>query len=353
MAFLSGFENDIFVSYARVDDIPTIDARGWVSTFVDYLKKLLDQRLGRIGACSLWMDRELAGNVAFTPAIMDAVRKSAVLVIVLSPGYLHSEWCRNEANTFLETLAKQRDPHRRVFVVEILETDRSEWPTPLQNLLGFKFWDSDGAPITRDKDRYFKVIHDIAVRIVEVLKQIASDEPAFALDEVIETLPIAVDGSSQQERGFDTRRDKGDYDVFLCHNSQDKPAVREIAKQLMARDLLPWLDEWDLRPGLPWQEALEEQIEQIRSTAVFVGESGFGPWQNMELNSFLREFAARRAPVIPVILKDCVNIPRLPTFIRGMHWVDFRKDSPDPLGNLIWGITGKRPNRNDSRNESS
>jgi hypothetical protein len=25
-----------------------------------------------------------------------------------------------------------------------------------------------------------------------------------------------------------------------------------------------------------------------------------------------------------------------------MTWVDFRKDDPDPMEQLVWGITGKR-----------
>lgn len=62
-----------------------------------------------------------------------------------------------------------------------------------------------------------------------------------------------------------------EFDVFLCHNSQDKPEVIEIAEQLKQQGLNPWLDIWELRPGLSWQEVLEEQIEQIQSAAVFVG----------------------------------------------------------------------------------
>lgn len=134
-----------------------------------------------------------------------------------------------------------------------------------------------------------------------------------------------------------------EHDVFLCHNSQDKRAVKEIAERLKARGIRPWLDEWQLRPGLPWQRALEKQIRAIGSAAVFVGESGFGPWHNLELEGFLRQFVKRSCPVIPVILSTCPKRPELPVFLEGMTWVDFRKQDPDPLKQLIWGITGKQP----------
>jgi TIR domain len=55
-----------------------------------------------------------------------------------------------------------------------------------------------------------------------------------------------------------------DFDVFLCHQSEDKPAVKEIGNQLKDLGILPWLDEWELRPGLPWQRSLEKQIGQIK-----------------------------------------------------------------------------------------
>ena len=98
-----------------------------------------------------------------------------------------------------------------------------------------------------------------------------------------------------------------------------------------------------MRPGLPWQRVLEEQIENIKCAAVFVGKKGIGPWQQAELDAFLREFASRKCPVIPVLLSNAPKKPRLPVFLKGMTWVDFRKTEPDPFGQLIWGITGERP----------
>ncbi len=133
-----------------------------------------------------------------------------------------------------------------------------------------------------------------------------------------------------------------DFDVFLCHHNVDKPAVKQIGEQLKERGILPWLDEWELRPGLPWQRALEEQIAQIKAAAVFIGKDGIGPWQRQELEAFLRESANRGCPVIPVLLSDAPKEPELPIFLRGMTWVDFRSQEPAPLKQLIWGITGKR-----------
>lgn len=135
----------------------------------------------------------------------------------------------------------------------------------------------------------------------------------------------------------------GEFGVFLCHNSADKPSVRQIAQQLKGRGLRVWLDEWELRPGLDWQTTLEQVIENIKAAAVLVGNSGVGPWQNRELKAFINEFVRRGCPVIPVILPDCQDVPRLPLFLISMTWVDSRKKEPNPLEALVWGITGKKP----------
>jgi len=133
-----------------------------------------------------------------------------------------------------------------------------------------------------------------------------------------------------------------DFDVFLCHNSEDKPAVKIIGEQLKELGILPWLDEWELRPGLPWRRALEEQIKSIKAAAVFIGKNNIGPWQDTEIDAFLRQFVKRECPVIPVLLPDCKQEPTLPIFLEGMMWVDFRQPEPDPMRQLIWGITGER-----------
>ncbi len=135
---------------------------------------------------------------------------------------------------------------------------------------------------------------------------------------------------------------KDRFDVFLCHNSEDKPEVKKIGDQLKHHRLHPWLDEWELRPGFPWQRLLEENIEKIGAVVVFVGPSGIGPWQQLELEAYLHQFVNRKCPVIPVVLKGTSKLPKLPLFLQGMTWVDFRQNEPDPLKRLIWGITGEK-----------
>jgi len=140
-----------------------------------------------------------------------------------------------------------------------------------------------------------------------------------------------------------SKRESGCFDVFLCHNSADKPAVKRLGEGLKARALLPWLDEWELPPGQAWQELLERQILRIGSAAVCIGPAGISPWHQQEMRGFISEFVDRRLPVIPVLLPGAPAQPELPLFLRQFTWVDFRRAEPDPFEQLVWGITGRRP----------
>jgi hypothetical protein len=171
-------------------------------------------------------------------------------------------------------------------------------------------------------------------------------EPTTGADHSTAAMDKSADVGRKKAAASTVLRGKeevAEFDVFLCHNSEDKPAVRDLAQQLMERGLRPWLDERELRPGLPWQLVLEEQIQGIPAAAVIVG-SQVGPWQDQELQAFLRQFARRRCPVIPVLLPG-TQLLELPPFLDGMTWVDLAATDPDPLDQLEWGITGRHPDR--------
>ena len=138
------------------------------------------------------------------------------------------------------------------------------------------------------------------------------------------------------------KRRQKEFDVFLCHNSVDKPEVKRVGEKLKDYGILPWLDEWELRPGFPWQRLLQQQMLGVRAAAVFVGSSGIGPWQDREIDAFIQQFVARDCPVIPVLLRSHQGNPELPPFLSSMSYINLRKRKPNPIEQLIWGITGRK-----------
>lgn len=147
MNYVSGYEHDVFVSYAHVDDTPLGEAKkkGWVTNLIALLETRLAQRLGRSDAFSIWMDRELAGNVRITREIAKTLDATATLLVVLSPGYVASDWCKREYETFCKVLSRKRqDSDSRIFVVEFDKLD-SPRPEVLDDLKGYSFWIEDDA----------------------------------------------------------------------------------------------------------------------------------------------------------------------------------------------------------------
>ena len=132
-------------------------------------------------------------------------------------------------------------------------------------------------------------------------------------------------------------------EVFMCHNSDDKPAVIEIAEELKRRGIRPWLDNWAIQSGTNWMRVLEEHITRIGAAAVFMGDSGLGGFQEIEVGVLVPHFIELQCPIVPVFLPSCSADTHQPLFLKPFQWVDFRKSDPDPMERLIWGITGAQP----------
>jgi hypothetical protein len=157
-------------------------------------------------------------------------------------------------------------------------------------------------------------------------------------------VPTAAPHQTETRVATEAAQATGNFDVFLSHNSKDKPAVRELAKALRACGLRVWLDEWELVPGSTWQEAIEDIISTARTAAVLVGADGLGPWEIPEMRACLSEFTSRQLPVIPVILPGAPTKPALPLFLNRFTWVDLRGGLDQAgLNRLVWGITGQKP----------
>ncbi|NJM71238.1 MAG: TIR domain-containing protein [Scytonema sp. RU_4_4] len=135
------------------------------------------------------------------------------------------------------------------------------------------------------------------------------------------------------------------FDVFLAHNSQDKPLVRAIANELKRRGLKPWLDEEQIPPGRSFQDEIQQAIPLSKSAAIFLGLQGLGNWQSWELKALISQCVKKNIPVIPVLLPDVRNLPEHMLFLEQFRWVSFSDqiDDENALYLLEWGITGQKP----------
>jgi hypothetical protein len=146
-----------------------------------------------------------------------------------------------------------------------------------------------------------------------------------------------------------TRRQfKADFDVFLSHNSKDKPTVEVLAAKLTEANMRPFVDKWCLIPGEPWQDELEDALLMSASCAVCIGQNKLGPWAHEEMRAALSLAVQERSiRVIPVLLPGASPeaLKSLPLFLQSRTCVDLRGGVEDERNfrRLLAGIVGRQP----------
>src|SRR6266849_3077935 len=179
MAFLPEFLADIFVSYSHVDDKPFGPGNiRWVTKFHHDLETRVCDWLGQ--PITIWRDSKTAGTDVFSDETIDQLHRSAILVSVVTPAYVRSDWCRRELEGFVaaNTTVRIRNKSR---LVKVLKTfvPRAELPQILDDVLGYLFYKVDpDSEIPReflidpspDGDRaYWAKVDDVAFEIKRLI----------------------------------------------------------------------------------------------------------------------------------------------------------------------------------------
>jgi hypothetical protein len=172
MAYVPDYDHDVFVSYAHLDDQGE-SAR--VTNLVRHLDTEVGQRLGTKDL-RIWTDHSLDGNRPLTPEIIQAIRRSATLIVITSPSYIASEWCVRERSAFLG-FARDCVAAGRIFIVRCRDIDPEAMPPEFGDLLGFKFWtqDTDAGGVARPLDlqerAYGTVVLNLSDKLAQKLKE--------------------------------------------------------------------------------------------------------------------------------------------------------------------------------------
>lgn len=185
MVYVPGYESDVFVSYAHADNYYCLSGEkiGWVTRLVkQFLEPFTNARLGSRGSLKLWMDHELEAGHPITPQLLNQVRRTAILVIILSPSYISSPWCKRERENYLDVIRDWES--RRVFIIEPEEVRLEDRPEELRDRKSFRFWvpsDREGGgpcPLgtTRDlEDEFKKRVFDLSYAIAAELRRMRAE----------------------------------------------------------------------------------------------------------------------------------------------------------------------------------
>jgi hypothetical protein len=182
---------DLFISYTHTDNFTFSESqRGWVANFHKAVEVRLTQLLGR--ASDVFYDETvMTGTSALTPTIRKEVGATKILVSILSPGYLKSEWCNTELELFAEAASQQGglfvDTQARIVKAIKLPVDRDlqkQAKVDLSDILGYEFYRQDpgGGPLEFDIDaddasrlEFTKRVNTLAYHVCEILKKLGDE----------------------------------------------------------------------------------------------------------------------------------------------------------------------------------
>jgi len=185
------FENEIFISYAHLDNEPLRKGDdGWISN----LHRALEVRVAQLRGekPKIWRDPKLQGNDVFAEELVARLAKAALLVSVLTPRYIKSDWCARELHEFWTAAQRTGGPiigdKARIFKVVKTPVPRERVPQEVQTLLGYEFFKVD--PDTgraRELDQvwgpeaqreFWSRLDDLAYDIAGLLELLEGDTPA-------------------------------------------------------------------------------------------------------------------------------------------------------------------------------
>ena len=186
---------------------------------------------------------------------------------------------------------------------------------------------------------------DAQVQLRDLLEERFGDQELLRR---VRAMEAVVASKKEEQLGITKAKAKegiGEFDVFLAHNNTDSDHISAISESLRQRALNPWLDREQIAPGRWFQDVIQQAILSVKSAAIFIGPSGLGKWQVLELRAFVEECVDRDIPVIPVLLPGVTRVPHELPFLKQFNWVRFRNrvDEKEGLRDLVWGITGERP----------
>jgi YVTN family beta-propeller protein len=111
--------------------------------------------------------------------------------------------------------------------------------------------------------------------------------------------------------------------LFLCHSSQDKDAVRKFHKQLQRDGFTPWLDEENILPGQDWDREIRQAVRAADLVIVCLSPRSISRQGYVHKEIKLALDMADEKPegaifVVPVKLEEC----EVPDRLRRWQWVN-------------------------------
>src|ERR1041384_7591545 len=278
------FKYYIFISYAHLDDRSALgdNEKGWIDLLEDRLSVLVSQAVG--SEVSIWRDgHNLQGNDELQGAISEGVNSSLVLVPVISPRYVQSDWCSREISTFC-TSAPPSGAGAAGFRSRVFKVNKTPLPDPLKKLepeqirssTGYTFYGEDENRKLQEyspdpKDKWYwkeltRLVSEIAAKLIELKYSAASETEAVATAAGSSAAPVLATVKPNPGEAISNNGGSAAKVVYLAETTSDLTKERELVRdELQQRNhiVLP-------EQKLPLEE-LKQTQEAVRANLARCG----------------------------------------------------------------------------------
>jgi len=243
------FESDAFISYAHLDNIELIEGqKGWVTNLHRALEVRVAQLLGK--QPQIWRDPELRGHDLFAETLIEKLARVAVLIPVVSPRYVKSDWALKELRAFAEAAQThgglQVEDKVRIFKVLKTPVAIEKIPSELQAVLGYEFFRVDpdtgrvrelneifGPEAQRD---FWLKLDDLAHDVCDLLEMLGQTEDPIESNTTEEGIFLAETTSDLREQREMLRRDLQQHG-YSVYPKRPLPSVERELKAAVSEDL--------------------------------------------------------------------------------------------------------------------
>jgi len=236
-------EWDIFISYARADDVAVASEKGWVERLYEELSKLLPQQLGG-GTPTIFFDRNSSASNHQLDRLITAARNAAVFLAIASDSYAARPWTRKELDAFVAHNRWNDADATRLFAVECREPEnRACFPPPLDNAMARPMWKRLGKttlPLQPEDRGYSDNLYLLVDEIARKLREIHADEARRAASSATAPLPAAAGSPGARPRERPDERPRG-RTVLLAQVTEDLDDQREQVLSYLAQYEIPVL----------------------------------------------------------------------------------------------------------------
>jgi TIR domain len=119
---------------------------------------------------------------------------------------------------------------------------------------------------------------------------------------------------------------------IISYSRQSSAAfARRLAIDLKNRHYTVWLDVLDIRPGVPWDAAVQQALETADSMVIILSKDSVASKNVMDEVSYMLN---RGKTVIPILAENCA----IPFRLDRIQYVDFRNNYEQALKDLLYTL---------------